>query len=425
MKSETGHAHRLVLLLLVACATPPQDGAGAESQGEPALCDGAACSHDQPSRSDAGAGAGDHGERCSIAEDCRSGVCVSSVCQSPSSTDSVKNGDETDVDCGGGAAPPCAVDKSCKAHSDCSSGACSYQGQCVATPSCTAHHGGDTCGPGEGDDPRHESCCLALPVTRDDGTTFLLDKYVITAGRMRAFIERTEGNVRKYIEDQRLPEDLWDPAWLEGLPSTMAEALYKLGPYPMDGYERQGCSMTGGGARTYWQAANASFPDDTQAYDKDILDEKALNCVEFFTLAAFCIWDGGHLATIDELTRAWRPDGRLYPWGTRALDADHVVHEFGEEFSGPYSYTWPEDEADQTAHIAPPGRKPLGAGPFGHMDLAGLVFQVSSTFEDGVPLWLASGSWEAHRIPYEPDLRYSWKDSYRRAYWATGGRCAR
>src|SRR5262249_15637395 len=109
----------------------------------------------------------------------------------------------------------------------------------------------------------------------------------------------------------------------------------------------------------------------------------------------------------------------------------YVVHEFGQQFEGPYSYTWPTNELDQTVHIAAPGRKPLGKGPFGHMDLAGLLFQMSSGFgtapnNSTVPIWLDSGSWESHGIPAGGrDLYYVANDSYMRAYWAAGGRCAR
>jgi hypothetical protein len=77
----------------------------------------------------------------------------------------VKNGQETDVDCGGPAAPKCAEGKMCLVDSDCN-GACNYKGECVDAPSCKPHLGGDTCGLGEVGErwARHESCCRSLPV---------------------------------------------------------------------------------------------------------------------------------------------------------------------------------------------------------------------------------------------------------------------
>jgi hypothetical protein len=44
------------------------------------------------------------------------------VCQAPTCSDSVRNGSETDVDCGGDACPACGAERSCTASSDCASG---------------------------------------------------------------------------------------------------------------------------------------------------------------------------------------------------------------------------------------------------------------------------------------------------------------
>lgn len=49
--------------------------------------------------------------------------CVAGQCKS-SCTDSIKNGPETDVDCGGGTCPKCTTGKNCNINSDCTSGKC-------------------------------------------------------------------------------------------------------------------------------------------------------------------------------------------------------------------------------------------------------------------------------------------------------------
>ena len=55
---------------------------------------------------------------------CSSKVCSSSTCQAATCSDAVKNGNETDVDCGGGTCAACAAGKICAAPGDCASGVC-------------------------------------------------------------------------------------------------------------------------------------------------------------------------------------------------------------------------------------------------------------------------------------------------------------
>jgi hypothetical protein len=56
---------------------------------------------------------------CVIAPDCTSSVCVAGICQPPSPTDGVQNGDETGKDCGGAKAPKCPAGEGCNATADC------------------------------------------------------------------------------------------------------------------------------------------------------------------------------------------------------------------------------------------------------------------------------------------------------------------
>lgn len=154
--------------------------------------------------------------------DCLGGSCVDGACHSPSCEDGRKNGLETDVDCGGGTCPRCGEGLACAVADDCESRSCA-DGLCVplVAPSCTVHHGGRTCGP-NGD----EDCCRSLPVTgfaKVGGKTVHLDKYEITAGRMRAFVEAI-GSAKGGIPDVKgfmaahRPER-WNPAWEAVLPS--------------------------------------------------------------------------------------------------------------------------------------------------------------------------------------------------------------
>ena len=85
------------------------------------------------------------GKKCSAASTCveclAAGDCASLVCAAMTSTcspagcgDAVKNGSETDLDCGGAACPPCATGKTCAVASDCVGGLCS---SLLCAPTCT------------------------------------------------------------------------------------------------------------------------------------------------------------------------------------------------------------------------------------------------------------------------------------------------
>ncbi len=72
------------------------------------------------------------GQHCNAPEDCDSNVCTFDICREGSCDDGVKNGDETDVNCGGTTCGPCGDNQACLVGSDCASGTCD-NGAC--TPS--------------------------------------------------------------------------------------------------------------------------------------------------------------------------------------------------------------------------------------------------------------------------------------------------
>jgi hypothetical protein len=78
------------------------------------------------------------GQPCGTGADCASGSCVASVCAAPSCTDMIKNGVETDKDCGGATCPRCASGGMCLVNSDCSSPLyCNATTHVCTTPTCT------------------------------------------------------------------------------------------------------------------------------------------------------------------------------------------------------------------------------------------------------------------------------------------------
>jgi hypothetical protein len=76
-----------------------------------------------------------NGKMCGINADCESNRCLSGFCvdAGPTCTDGIKNGNETDIDCGG-ICPKCANGKMCGIDADCDSGNC-VGGICTICPS--------------------------------------------------------------------------------------------------------------------------------------------------------------------------------------------------------------------------------------------------------------------------------------------------
>jgi hypothetical protein len=119
----------------VGLCEPPTCGDETQNQGEAAPdCGGPCkgCPADTP---------------CSKPEDCADLVCkalvtdASPTCAAATCGDSVKNGDESDVDCGSLCPYRCEVDDSCTAHADCETNSCGMAAECAdasCVPTCQA-----------------------------------------------------------------------------------------------------------------------------------------------------------------------------------------------------------------------------------------------------------------------------------------------
>ncbi|MDB4944896.1 MAG: Tryptophan synthase alpha chain [Labilithrix sp.] len=397
------------------------------------------------------------------------------VAQPPGEDASVLDGGGADASVPGNVPTggACAVD------GDCTSGGCDYTKHCASARSCTQHNGGDTCGPTGTDD-----CCTTLPVPKP-GAPYRLDKFNITAGRFRAFVEKTKGDVRGYVQAHRPAwfEASWD-AWLPtkmddgtvqtGLPhlypaGTGQDGVYQqLGPIHYGAAEQggnEGCLTSQvGNSRTFRlpDDVNATLFGDVQQYPQDVLDQKPQQCVTFFMVAAFCIWDGGRLPTLDELDYAWdkgEPANYTYPWGTTPApggwDKPYPYDPSGKGFGTPapagsdmtmanhrFNFWMPSNIAcigddpqkcDYSLYIAPPGRFPKGNGPFGHSDQTGNVYNLALPM-DGTPgtdpatrhVGLnRTGAFDQHAIPSKHPITgfRTWPSTNK--YLAVGGRCAR
>jgi sulfatase modifying factor 1 len=204
------------------------------------------------------------------------------------------------------------------------------------------------------------SCCESLPVTgglfelqsQAIGTTvpvtvssFRLDRFEVTVGRMREFIEhydewRAQGQPEQDLgEHPLIPDSGWQvPRFSEALPASareFEERLRNCGPTPFS---------------TYAEAPSDQVP---------------LNCASWFEAAAFCAWDGGRLPTLREFAYAavGGAEQRLYPWGN-APEPSRVYALFGCSIN--------TFEPDCTiAEVTPVGARQPGAGLFGQDDLSG------------------------------------------------------
>lgn len=75
-----------------------------------------------------------NGATCLDNEECESGTCRLQVCVASLCNDSIKNGAETDVDCGAPGCPTCEVGKACEEGLDCISGICDEASStCIAS----------------------------------------------------------------------------------------------------------------------------------------------------------------------------------------------------------------------------------------------------------------------------------------------------
>jgi hypothetical protein len=115
------------------------DCVSAVCTGTPATCQAATCTDlvKNGNESDIDCGGATcskcpAGKTCGGASDCQSGVC-SGTCQAPTCADLVKNGTETDVDCGGSCSAKCANGRGCSVSADCQSNYCGA-GTCAVPP---------------------------------------------------------------------------------------------------------------------------------------------------------------------------------------------------------------------------------------------------------------------------------------------------
>ena len=184
---------------------------------------------------------------------------------------------------------------------------------------------------------------------------FVLDKYVVTVGRFRAFVAAGEGTQASPPETEaggRMLNGLaaqggWDPSWDSNLVGNSTALIAAVQCYATQ--------------QTWTDAAGAN-------------ESLPINCVTWYEAQAFCIWDGGYLPTEAEwdFAAAGGAEQRAYPWssppGSTTIDCAYT--NYSADPPNTYCSSAPGGFANRVG-----SESPQGDGLWGHADLEGNMFE--------------------------------------------------
>ena len=231
-----------------------------------------------------------------------------------------------------------------------------------------------------------ESCCVSTEVeggtffrtyTNDGGgpsgeadpasvSSFRLDKYVVTVGRFRQFIQAWNGGLG-YAPLEGSGKHTHLNGGL-GLANSGAPGTYEPGWNAEDNLqiaptdENLACETPPPGVvsptYTTWTASPGSH------------EALPITCANWWESYAFCIWDGGFLPSEAEweYAAAGGSQQREYAWGSEDPGTASKYAIYNCDYPGPSGCTG-------VVNIAPVGTATLGAGLWGQLDMVGEEYE--------------------------------------------------
>jgi len=191
-------------------------------------------------------------------------------------------------------------------------------------------------------------------------SNFRLDKYLVTVGRFRQFVNAWSGGSG------------WLPAAGSGIHTHLnrGQGLVNVGNDAAVAYETGWVASDNSniGPTNTNLACDSRYSTWTNSPGSQ--ENLPINCVNWWESYAFCIWDGGFLPSEAEWEYAAAGGGqqREYPWGTGGGGLEAIYDcNYPPGMGGVASCTG-------VMNIAPVGTA-LGAGLWGQLDMAGEVWE--------------------------------------------------
>ncbi len=196
---------------------------------------------------------------------------------------------------------------------------------------------------------------------------FRLDKYLVTVGRFRQFVNAWN-NGSGYMPAAGSGKHTYLNGG-QGLANSGSAATYETGWDATDWNNTTDIDPTTANL-------NSCSPYSTWTASAGSQENLPIDCVNWYEAYAFCIWDGGFLPSEAEweYAAAGGSEQLEYPWGTTAPGT--ACPGTGCEYTI-YNCDYPSGSGSCTGvtNIAPVGYATLGAGAFGQLDLAGEVWE--------------------------------------------------